>query len=193
MNGEDKYIKEKQNRIKQFSRLRLGLMQMFYKPILNIFWIPMVAVLITLWYFKELVIDKIELPKLLFEPMGYSIIILEIILPILVILYLFDVIGEYTARRDECALVVAFSAKELRNGHPILLKKNKVKGTDVVRREFYSNISLNTWEERKDDIADAMNCHFVEPIQYVIGNGKHIVIYTQSGRIKQQRGIMYDE
>lgn len=92
--------------------------------------------------------------------------------------------------------MVAFSAKDLRNGCPILINKRKIRATDVTVREFYSNIPYDVWIEKKEAIADAMNVHFIEEIQYggkSNNNGKIIVIKTAKGRKPTNRGILYDE
>lgn len=118
------------------------------------------------------------------------------LIPALLILALLERIGELTARRDEAKLMVAFSANDLRNGCPILISKKKAKGTDVTVREFYSNIPYDVWIEKKEAVADAMNVHFVEEIQYGgknNNNGKRIVIKTAKGRKPADRGVLYDE
>lgn len=105
-----------------------------------------------------------------------------------------DYIGKLTARKDEVALLIAFSAKDLRNGCPILMSKKKLKGTNVKRHEYYSDIPLCIWKERENAIADAMNICLVEDICYGgRENGKRIVIYTTSGRKAENREKLYDE
>ena len=90
--------------------------------------------------------------------------------------------------------MIAFEPKELRNGCPILMSKKKLKGTSAIKREYYSDIPLYVWEEKKNAIADAMNIRFVEEIQYGgRANGKRVVIYTTSGRKAESKGKLYDE
>lgn len=112
-------------------------------------------------------------------------------------MYLLETIGTLTARKDEGNLTLALKEQDLRNGVPLLIKKKKIKGTDVTVREFYSNIPFHTWIESKEAIADSMNVHFVEPaIEYggkKKNNGKRIVIYTAKGRKPVKRGELYDE
>jgi len=74
------------------------------------------------------------------------------------------------------------------------MNKKKVKSTDVVIREYYSCIPYNSWREKKDSIADAMNVHFVEEIQYGgKADGNRIVIKTARGRKLDKREALYDE
>ena len=113
---------------------------------------------------------------------------------LLLLLFILETIGKLTARKEEVALLIAFSPKDLRNGCPILMSKKRLKETNVIRREYYSDIPLHIWEEKKNAIADAMNIRFVEEIQYGgRANGKRIVLYTTSGRKAEGRGKLYDE
>ena len=74
------------------------------------------------------------------------------------------------------------------------MDKRKVKGSNVTMREFYSAIPLEIWNTRKNAIADMMNLHFVEEIQYGgKADGRRIVIFTAPGRIPTKRGTLYDE
>ena len=74
------------------------------------------------------------------------------------------------------------------------MSKKKLKGTSAIKREYYSDIPLYVWEEKKNAIADAMNIRFVEEIQYGgRANGKRVVIYTTSGRKVESKGKLYDE
>ena len=103
-------------------------------------------------------------------------------------------IANVLAQKDEAALQNAFNPQELRNGCPILISKKQIKGSRVTRREFYSNIPMRIWVERQEDIADAMNIHFVEKLQYgANGNGKRIVMYTVAGRKSISKKELYDD
>ena len=143
--------------------MRLGILQTIHTPLLNLCFVPIVAGTVFLWMKK----DK-----------AFSLI---------------DVIGEFTARKDEAKLYVAFNSQELRNGCPILMDKKRMK-SNVTMREFYSDISMNSWIEKQEEIADAMNCHFVEKLRYGgKADGKRIVMVTAKGRKNISRGNLYDE
>ena len=74
------------------------------------------------------------------------------------------------------------------------MDKRKVKGSNVTMREFYYTIPLDTWNTRKNAIADLMNIHFVEEIQYCVkSDGRIIVIFTAPGRKPTDRGTLYDK
>jgi hypothetical protein len=73
------------------------------------------------------------------------------------------------------------------------MDKKRMK-SNVTMREFYSDISMNSWIEKQEEIADAMNCHFVEKLRYGgKADGKRIVMVTAKGRKNISRGNLYDE
>lgn len=190
----DKYLTQRRNRLLQYLRLRLGVQQLFNKPILNILLIPIIILIVILGKEKEKIISLFDVPEILFSAFHFSVSFMAIMIPLLLFLLILESIGKLTARKDEVALMIAFEPKKLRNGCPILMSKKKLKGTSVIKREYYSDIPLYVWEERKNAIADAMNIRFLEEIQYGgRANGKRIVLYTSSGRKAESRGKLYDE
>jgi hypothetical protein len=86
-----------------------------------------------------------------------------------------------TGRKDEADLQEAFEKNELRNGCPILINKKRIKGSDVIMREFYTEIPEKIWDKRKNEIADSMNIHYVKkdkPFSHgEKANGRRIVMY----------------
>lgn len=188
----NKYLTQRRNRLLHYFRLRLGVQQLINKPLLNIVLIPVIIMFVILWKEKEKVMYLFDVPKILFSTFRFSVSLMAIMIPILLLLLILETIGKLTARKDEVALLIAFDPKELRNGCPILMSKKK--GTSAIRREYYSDIPLHKWEEKKSAIADAMNIRFLEEIQYGgRSNGKRIVIYTSSGRKAENRETLYDE
>ena len=75
-----------------------------------------------------------------------------------------------------------------------MMEKRNVKG-DVTIREFYSDIPMKSWIEKKEELADAFNCHFVGEQIFYGGksDGKRIVIVTAKGRKPVPRGNLYDD
>lgn len=192
----NQYFLKRRNRLKQWLRIRLGALQLIHRTALNLLWLFVglsTAIIIVL---KNEFVEIANIPQLIEPIFNVALNVFVILLPIIMIFAVLEYIGELTARKDENKLMVAFSAKDLRNGCPILISKKKLKGTDVIIREFYSNIPYEIWIEKKEAIADAMNVHFVEEIQYggkSNNNGKRIVIKTAKGRKPTDRGILYDE
>lgn len=191
---KEKYLKEQRKRKENYLRYRLGFLQLIHKPILNMLLIPIVALFIGLWIGKTRLLTFLNIPELIFPIFRYTLCIISLIIPIIILLWLIKYIGELSARKDEADLQRAFTKDELRNSCPILMDKKKVKGSNVTMREFYSPIPLDTWNTRKNAIADMMNIHFVEEIQYGgKADGRRIVIFTAPGRIPTKRGTLYDE
>ena len=193
---DNKYLIRKQNQRKQLYRFRLGLFQFINKPILNLIWLALVPLIYLIIKGKNFLIDRLNLPSITESVFIIAINLLAFLLPIILVLYLIETLANRIAQRDENALMVAFSSKALRNGCPILVGKKRIKNSNVITREYYSNISLDVWNEHKNAIADALNAHFVEEIQYGgkgNNNGKIIVIKTAKGRKPIDRGTLYDE
>jgi len=188
------YLTKRRNRTMLYLRIRLGIIQLINKPLLNILLIPIIILSVAVWKGKDKLITSFDVPEILFPIFRYSIYIISIMIPILLLLFLIECIGAFTARKDEGDLQEAFDKQELRNGCPILMNKKKVKGSNVIMLEFYSSIPLKTWIDKKDDIADSMNVHFVEQIRYGgKSHGKRIVIFTGTGRKPTDRENLYDE
>lgn len=191
---KDEYLVRQRNRKKQILRFKLGVSQLINKPLLNLLWVLIAGITILLIFLKNKLLNGFNVPHILAPAFEFAMSFAVIILPIILSWYLIEIIAEKTAIRDEANLILVFDSKVLKAGHPILISKKKVKGTDVIVREFFTYIPYNTWIEYKDAIADVMNVHFVEEIQYG-GNhdGNRIVLKTAKGRKAIQRDVMYDE
>lgn len=193
----DTYLKERRNRITLYFRLGMGLRQLIYRPYNNIIIFLMIYIFVRIWISKELFFTLAAVPTLLIPVYQYIFSGIVILITMLLFIGFIKYLGEMASRRDEAHLIVAFTAKDLRNGHPILIKRTKVKGTNVTIREFYSNIPMKTWIDTKEAIADQMNVHFVEPsIEYggkKKNNGNRICLYTAPSRKRIERGNLYDD
>ncbi|MDF2988297.1 MAG: hypothetical protein K0R50_3807 [Eubacterium sp.] len=167
---------------------------MIYKPLLNILLVPIVILAIAIWKRKDVIFTLFAVPNIFFPIFKYSITIIVVMIPFLLLLGLIETIGNITAQKDEGDLEEAFDNQDLRNRCPILMNIKRIKGSDVTMREFYSSIPLKTWTEKMDNIADSMSVHFVEKIKYGgRSNGKRIVLYTTPGRESTLRGKLYDD
>lgn len=191
---KDEYLVRQRNRKKQMLRFKLGLSQLIDKPLLNLVWILIGVFSVLLIFLKDKLMNGFNVPHILAPAFEFAMNFVVISLPIILSWYLIEIIAEKTAIRDEANLILVFDSKVLKAGHPILISKKKIKGTDVIVREFFTYIPYNTWLEYKDAIADVMNVHFIEEIQYG-GNhdGNRIVLKTVKGRKAIQSGVMYDE
>lgn len=188
--GKDVLMK---NRKMRRLRICLGIEQMKEKPILDILFLMILIFAVILWIVKDRILTMFDVPDILLPIWKGSVYLFLAMIPIFSLIFLLEVIGNMTAQKDENALARAFDSYDLRNGSPILMSKKRIKGTKVIRREFYSSIPMETWEKKKDYIADCMSVHFVEPLQYGGNEGGRIVMYTAKGREPIPRGVMYDD
>lgn len=189
------YLSKRYRRIKRSLRIYLGIQQMILKPYFNVLLVAVLVGFILFW--KNKAILYANAPKLILPLWRGTVHVFGVSAFIFLLICIVYMIGALTARIDESNLIIAFHESDLRNGCPILMKKKQDKKTGVTVREFYSNISLKRWMENKDEIADAMDVHFVKPeIEYGgknRDNGKRIVLYTAKGRKATEREVLYDE
>lgn len=190
------YLLQRFNRKKHCLRMKLGFNMLINKPALNLIWLFAVIVTAVAFIAKTKLLELLKLPQIPNTILNISLTVLIFLISIISVFEILKAIGNQTARKDEADLIIAFSAKDLRNGHPILINKRKIKGTGVTVREFYSNIPYDRWLATKDAIADSNNFHFVEEIRYGgkgNNNGKRIILTTAKGRKPTDKGILYDD
>lgn len=190
----NQYLIQRRNRKKKWLRLRLGVLQLINKPVLNIFWVVIGIAIALIIIGKEKFVGYLNVPQFLNPLFNLTMSIAIVLIPIILILFMIEGVGELSARKDEADLQEAFGEKTLRNGYPILMNKRKDKNTNVTMREFYSSIPYSTWIKNMDAIGDSMNVHFIQKIKYGgKADGKRIVIYTATGRKPTEREELYDE
>ena len=167
---------------------------MIQLPLLNILYLPIIILTVIIWVKMDYAFTVIDIPKIILPIYTVIIKAFGVLIPLLLLWGLIDVIGSIIARKDEAHVQMAFNEKELRNGSPILMYKRKDKNTGVTVREWYSPISMIYWVEHQEEIADAMNIHFVQNFRYGgKSNGSRIVMYSAEGREATSRGVLYDE
>lgn len=194
---ENTYLHAKQRRILLCSRLRLGVHQLIFRPYTIIVPFLLIFLFRELWKNKWLIFPFKIVPSPLLSIYQNTISFAVILIPMVFFIGYLKFLGDVSARQDEANLIVAFTAKDLRNGHPILITRYKISGTDITIREFYSPIPLNVFRARKEELADQMNVHFVEPSITYGGkgnnNGNRIRLYTAPGKNRVDRGKLYDD
>ena len=192
--SNNQYIQNRHNRKCNSGHWGLAVEQMKQYPSLMILVLPIIALTVIIWANMEYTFTVIDVPKLLLPVYTVTIKVLGVIVPLMLLWGLIDIIGTCAARKDEALIQMAFNKKELRNGSPILIYKRKDKKTGVTVREWYSPIPMNLWVERQEEIADAMNIHFVQNFRYGgKSNGNRIVMYSAEGREAISRGVLYDD
>ena len=163
-------------------------------PLLNILLLPIIILTLTIWVNMDYLFAVFDVPKIILPLYTVITKAFGALIPLLLVWGMVDVIGTIIARKDEALMQMAFNEKELRNGSPILMYKRKDKKTGVTIREWYSPIPMKLWVEHQEEIADAMNIHFVQDFQYGgKSNGSRIVMYSAEGREVMARGVLYDE
>lgn len=193
-NINNQYILTKWNRKRNFCHWKLGIMQMIQFPLLNILLLPIIILTLTIWVNMDYLFAVFDVPKIILPLYTVITKAFGALIPLLLVWGMVDVIGTIIARKDEALMQMAFNEKELRNGSPILMYKRKDKKTGVTIREWYSPIPMKLWVEHQEEIADAMNIHFVQDFQYGgKSNGSRIVMYSAEGREVMARGVLYDE
>ncbi len=193
---KNSYLEQQWNRNKLFSRMHLGLLKLKNRPYTNIPIVLSIFIFSVIWKNEKIFILKTVSPQLS-SINQYTFYILMILLPLIFLSGYIHFLGELTAKRDEGCLISAFKPQELRNGYPLLMSYHKIKGTNVTIKVFCTNIPLNTWQKNHSEISDAMNLYLVEPFITYGGkrkaNSKRICLYTTPGRIRPERGALYDE
>ena len=189
----NKYINNRAKYRKRYYRVRLGVLQMIHYPLLNLLLFIPVFGLVAFIYFKMQILNA-EISAFFYPIIKFILDVLTYAVPITLLLAVISIVSVATAIRDEANVQMAFTKDELRNGSPILINKKRIKGTDVIQREFYSNIPLRIWIKRIDELSDSLNVHFVEEIRYGgKSNGKRVIICTAPSRDLPNRNTLYDE
>lgn len=160
------YNENKQRRMKNIYRIKLGFTTLLNKKILNVIWIPIIILIIVFKNIKDNYISSLNIPIIFDTVFSVSIKILAFLIPIILMLSVLYLIGEFFARKDENCLLLAFDEKDLKKGYPILTLKKTLNNKKVILREIYSNIPLNKWNDKKEDIEYVMNITIIGEIQY---------------------------
>lgn len=188
------YNQTRYNRKKQWYRFKLGIHQIINYPIINLIWIIFIVGIFFLLKLREIFLYKFEVPVLLEAVFYWSMTIFVIIFSILLAVGMLQGIGELTAKRDEADVFRAFSERrDVKNEAPILIFKKKVKGKNIIVREFYTTIPMERWKQKKEAISDIMNIHILGDIEYSNHNGNKINIKSAKGRNLTERGVLYDD
>lgn len=193
---ENRYLKEKYNRVRTWSRLRLGVQQLIHRPYLNIFTLLALGSFPILWKLMNSILLHMKVAGQLFPVFKISLHTTAIICPIIFLIYIIQEIGEKTATKDEAKILLVFTNVITFNQPPILISKKKDRKKKIIIREFYTNQPLRIWEEKKKDIQDQFSSTLVdEELEYGGKNhndGKKIILYMRKGLQVEDRGTMYE-
>lgn len=156
------FNEERHNRRLQLYRFALGMQQFWSHPILNIVWL---LVLCGMAVMKR-IMDKwsvgIDTNSILADIYSVSMTIISIIIPMLCIIGMIQFVGFCFAIKDEADMEHVFGDKrDVKNQPPILISKKKDRKSGVIKREFYTTIPMERWQEKKEAICDRMDVHLI--------------------------------
>mgnify|MGYP000882466080 CR=1 FL=1 len=191
------FNEERHNRKLQLYRFALGMQQFWSHPILNIVWL---LVLCGMAVMKR-IMDKwsvgIDTNSILADIYSVSMTIIFIIIPMLCIIGMIQFVGFCFAIKDEADMEHVFGDKrDVKNQSPILISKKKDRKSGVIKREFYTTIPMERWQEKKEAICDRMDVHLIGDISYggrKKNKGNHIYFESAKGRNPKERGVLYDD
>lgn len=196
MNNKE-FNEQRHNRKKQQYRFTLGIQQLYNYPILNLVWLLfVVGVIFGVMAERKYIanMDVYPMFESIFSACMTSVII---IFPIICAIGIVQLIGFLFAIRDEADMELVFGDKrDVKNQPPILISKKKDRKSGVIKREFYTTIPMERWQEKKESICDRMDIHIIGDITY---GGRHrnignrIIIESAKGRKSKDRGVLYDD
>lgn len=191
------FNEQRHNRRKQLYHITLGFQQMINYPVINLIWI-LFAICIGFLIIgeKKLVLSVLVYP-ILAPVFDGCLKIVMIIFPVICAIGIIQFVGLLTAVRDEADLSIVFGDKrDVKNQPPILIYKKRDKKSGVIKREFYTTIPMERWQERKDAICDRMDIHIIGDITYggkKKNKGHQIYFESAKGRNPIERGVLYDD
>lgn len=177
------------NRKKQSYRLRLGLFQVLHHPPLFLALLLPILLAAILRFVRKELLTALAIPSALEPPFSGCLLLVVIALPILFAVLILQGIGEAAAKKIEAKISLCFDDKHLRHGTP-LLASHKYKASRHYY-EFQSYIPMSVWQDRKDTLADMLDCRIIS-----IDYGKHgdrVVLTIAKGRKTRVEGRIYDE
>lgn len=188
---------QRHNRKKQQYRFALGIQQLCNYPILNLIWVLFAVGVIFL-----VMVERKYSANIYVYPMFESIFsaimtAIIIIFPILCAIGIVQLIGFLFAIRDEADMELVFGDKrDVKNQPPMLISKKKDRKSGVIKREFYTTIPMERWQEKKEAICDRLDVHLIGDITYggrKKNKGNHMYFESAKGRNPEERGVLYDD
>lgn len=196
MDNKD-FNEQRHNRKKQQYRFTLGIQQLRNYPMLNLIWLLFGVGVVFLVRAEEKYIANKEVHPMFESIFSACMTTIIIILPIIFAIGLIQFIGFCFAIKDEADMELVFGDKrEVKNQSPLLISKKKDKKSGVIKRTFYTTISMERWQEKKDAICDRLDVHLIGDITYGGKNknkGNYICFESAKGRKPKERGVLYDD
>ena len=193
----NQYNEQRYNRKKQWYRLILGLQQLICHPLINLIWILYAGGVVLFVIVEKKLVSNFEVYPMLKPVFDTCMEIIVIFFLVICAIGIIQFIGLLTAMRDEADLSIVFGDKrDIKNQPSLLIYKSTDRKFGVTKREFYTTIPMERWQEKKDAICDRMNIHIIGEMTYGgkrknIGN--RIIIKSAKGRRSKERGALYDD
>lgn len=188
---------QRYNRKKQQYRFALGIQQLCNYPILNLIWVLFAVGVIFLVMVERKYSANIYVYPMFESIFSASMTAIIIIFPILCAIGIVQLIGFLFAIRDEADMDLVFGDKrDVKNQPPMLISKKKDRKSGVIKREFYTTIPMERWQEKKEAICDRLDVHLIGDITYggrKKNKGNHIYFESAKGRNPEERGVLYDD
>lgn len=196
MNNE-KYNKTRHNRKKQKYRFILGIQQLINYPAINLIWILFAVVCVCFVIGERKLVSSLDVYPLLMPIFDGCMQFIVIFFPVICAIGMIQVIGFVTAMKDEADISLVFgNNRDVKNQPPLLVSKKKDRKSGVIKREFYTTIPMERWQEKKEAICDRLDVHLIGDITYGgkrKNKGNHIYFESAKGRKPKERGVLYDD
>lgn len=191
------FNEQRHNRKKQQYRFILGIQQLWNYPLLNIIWGLFAGGVGFLVMAERKYITSVEVYPMFENILSVCMTAIIIIFPIICAIGIVQLIGFLFAIRDEADMEIVFGDKrDVKNQPPMLIFKKKDSKSGVIKREFYTTIPMEHWQEKKEAICDRLDVHLIGDITYGGKNknkGNHIYFESAKGRNRKERGVLYDD
>ena len=191
------YNAQRYNRKQQQYRFILGIQQLWNYPILNLLWLLFAVGVVFLVIVEKKYIANMDVYPMFESIFSACMTVIIILFPIICAIGLVQFVGFCFAIRDEADMELVFSDKrDVKNQPPLLISKKKDRKSGVIKREFYTTIPMERWQEKKEAICDRLDVHLIGDITYGgrrKNKGNHIYFESAKGRNPQERGVLYDD
>lgn len=191
------FNEQRHNRKKQRYRFILGIQQLWNYPLLNLVWVLFASGVIILVIAKNRYVTSMEVYPMFETMFSVCMTAISIIFPIICIFGIVQFIGFCFAIKDEADMEIVFGDKrDVKNQPPMLIFKKRDRKSGVIKREFYTTIPMERWQEKKEAICDRLNVHLIGDISYggmKKNKGNHIYFESAKGRNPKERGVLYDD
>lgn len=191
------YNNQRYNRKKQEYRFTLGFQQLWNYPVLNLIWLPYAGSVALMVTTTKKYIANMEVYPMFESVFTVCLTVIISIFSILCAIGLVQFIGFCFAIKDEADMELVFGDKQDVKNYPTLLVfKKKDRKSGVIKREFYTTIPMERWQEKKEAICDRLDVHLIGDITYggrKKNKGNHIYFESAKGRFPKERGVLYDD